>query len=200
MEIRERERFVLDTSAFTNPETYALLGDSPREAFIRFLAFARTRRGDMEFFMPPSVYEELLRFVGAEDLPPDMELLIRLRPPRRHEIQVRGAFLYELIEEIRNRINKGLRVAETAVREVKGVKDPEATITRLRERYRTALRVGIIDSREDLELVLLALELDAALLSSDTGIFTWAEKLGVRLLHPKGIFTLAASVKEEGAS
>jgi len=34
MENRGRERFVLDTSAFTNPETYALLGDSPREAFI----------------------------------------------------------------------------------------------------------------------------------------------------------------------
>ena len=132
--------------------------------------------------------------------PPAVELLIRLRPPRRYEVQVRGAFLYELIEEIRNRINKGLRVAETAVREVKGAKDPEATITRLRERYRTALRVGIIDSREDLELVLLALELDAALLSIDTGIFTWAEKLGVRLLHPKGIFTLAASAKEEGTS
>jgi len=197
MELRERERFILDTSAFTNPETYTLLGDSPKEAFIRFLAFARTRQGDMEFFMPPSVHEELLRFMGAGALPHDMELLIRLRPPRRHEIQVRGAFLYELVEEIRNRINKGLRVAETAVREAQREKNPEAAITRLRERYRTALRVGIIDSREDLELILLAMELDAALLSSDTGILIWAEKLGVRLLHPKGIFTLAASVKLE---
>lgn len=197
MTFRERERFVLDTSAFTNPETYTLLGNSPKEAFIRFLAFAQARQGDMEFFMPPCVYEELLHFMGTVALPNDAELLIRLRSPRLYETQVRGAFLRELIEEIRNRINKGLRVAETAVREAQGAKDLGAVITRLRERYREALRVGIIDSREDLELILLAMELDAALISTDTGILTWAEKLGVRVLHPKGIFTLAASVELE---
>ena len=190
-----RERVILDTSAFTNPDTYTLLGRSPKEAFIRFLSFARSRQGEMEFFMPPSVHKELLQFIGGDSLPHDTELLIRLRAPRRYEIQVRGTFLYELIEEIRNRINKGLRVAEAAVREAQREKNPETAITRLRERYRTALRVGIPDSREDLELILLAMELDAALVSSDTGILIWAEKLGVRLLHPKGIFTLAASIE-----
>jgi len=197
VQIREREKFVLDTSIFTNPDTYTYLGTSSREAFVRFLDFARQVKGEMEFFMPPSVYEELKGFIGEEELPADLELLIRLRPPRLYEIQVRGVFLYELIDEIRTRIDKGLRVAETAVREVKGVKDPEVIISRLRERYRTALRAGIIDSKEDLELVLLALELDAALLTSDTGIFTWAGKLGVRILHPKGFFILISSVKVE---
>jgi hypothetical protein len=44
MENRGRERFVLDTSAFTNPETHALLGDSPREAFIyEFIEEIRNR-------------------------------------------------------------------------------------------------------------------------------------------------------------
>lgn len=187
-EIREREKFVIDTSIFTNPETYSILGDTPREAFLKFLEHARTL-DNAEFYMPPSVYNELLHFVG-EELPPDTELLIRLRPPRKYEIKVTGAFLYELIDEIRERINKGLRVAEGAVREITETGRQETTISKLREKYRQALREGIIDSKEDLEIVLLALELDATIISIDYGVRRWAEKLGIRLLNPRHFFTL----------
>ena len=191
--IREYEKFVIDTSIFTNPETYSILGDSPREAFLRFLEYIRNLEY-AEFFMPPSVYNELMHFVG-EDLPPDTELLIRLRPPRKYDIRVTGAFLYELIDEIRERINKGLRVAEKAVRERAETKSEETTIARLREKYRQALREGIIDSKEDLEIVLLAMELDATIITMDAGVRRWAEKLGIRLLNPRAFFSLLSITK-----
>ncbi len=191
--IREYEKFVIDTSIFTNPETYSILGDSPREAFLRFLEYIRNLEY-AEFFMPPSVYNELMHFVG-EDLPPDTELLIRLRPPRKYDIRVTGAFLYELIDEIRERINKGLRVAEKAGRERAETKSEETTIARLREKYRQALREGIIDSKEDLEIVLLAMELDATIITMDAGVRRWAEKLGIRLLNPRAFFSLLSVTK-----
>ena len=58
-------------------------------------------------------------------------------------------------------------------------------ITRLRERYREALRRGIIDSREDMDVLLLAYELDGELVSADEGLRTWADKLGVKILMPQ---------------
>jgi len=185
---QEKGKFVIDTSIFTNPDTYILLESSPREAFLRFIEHVKKIR-NIEFYMPPSVYSELQNFIG-EDLPPDTELLIRLKPPKKYEIKVSGAFLYELIDEIRERINKGLRVAENAVREITEKKDENTIIARLREKYRQALREGIIDSKEDLEVVLLALELDAGIITIDYGVIRWAEKLGIRIVNPRNFFKL----------
>jgi len=90
---------------------------------------------------------------------------------------------YELIEDIRDRINKGLRVAEKAVRSV-GTVDERELIKGMRKSYREALREGIIDSREDVDLILLAKELDGMLVTVDHGAIKWAEKLGIRWLVP----------------
>ena len=38
----------------------------------------------------------------------------------------------------------------------------------------------MIDSKEDFELILLAKELDAIIVSADVGILTWAEKMGIK--------------------
>ncbi len=92
-------------------------------------------------------------------------------------------FLYEFVEEMRNRVNKGLRIAEKAVRGVAKA-DERDVIQTLRQNYREALRDGIIDSKEDIDLVLLAKELDALLVSVDNGVVLWAEKLGVKWLMP----------------
>ena len=37
-----------------------------------------------------------------------------------------------------------------------------------------------MDSKEDFELILLARELDATIVSADVGILTWAQKMGIR--------------------
>ncbi|VAX34129.1 hypothetical protein MNBD_NITROSPIRAE03-1113 [hydrothermal vent metagenome] len=81
-------------------------------------------------------------------------------------------------------MNKGLRVAESAVRGVSS-KGEKVIIQELRRKYREALREGIIDSKEDVDLILLARELDALLVTADQGVIKWAEKLGIKWLFPE---------------
>ena len=112
-------------------------------------------------------------------------------------------------EAIRKRINKGLKVAEEIERKRKSAHEksvllfpdvrmateiPHRTesealeaiaIADLRKKYRAALREGIIDSKEDVDLILLAKELDGILVTADTGIVKWADKLGIRYIDPR---------------
>ncbi|RKY37929.1 MAG: RNA ligase partner protein, partial [Candidatus Omnitrophota bacterium] len=101
------------------------------------------------------------------------------KPPSKYEIPIPAILLYEFIEEIRIRINKGLRVAEKHSRKgLRGAKEEEI-IKNLRNEYRLALREGIIDSKEDFDLILLSKELSAYLATSDKGVIKWAQKLGI---------------------
>ncbi len=179
------ERFVLDTSIFTNPDVYGQFGGEALEALAAFLELAAA--ADAEFFMPGSVYEELRKMRDLDGLAADFELTVRIRSPRRFQLQVPADILYEFIEEVRTRIDRGLRIAEEHAkmgRQAGEVQEVGRVITRLRERYRETLRRGIIDSREDVDVLLLAYELDATLVCADEGLRTWADKVGVKLLSP----------------
>ena len=92
------------------------------------------------------------------------------------------------LEEVRYRINKGLRIAEEHTKEAGRMSEEDVgrLINKLREKYREALRAGIIDSKEDLDVLLLAYELDAILVSGDEGLRNWADKVGIKLIDPKG--------------
>lgn len=184
---------VLDTSLFTNPATAAAFGERTASALAAFVAMARQTRHEITFFMPPSVLDELQTFLDPGELPGEFELVVNLRAPRRYEVRVSGSLLYELIDDVRQRINRGLRVAEEAVRETAN-QQPEKIISRLREKYRSALRAGFIDSREDVDVVLLAVELGAAVISADRGLVTWAEKLGLRIIHPERLHGILDSL------
>lgn len=184
---------VLDTSVFTNPDSAAQWGGSAAEAVGAFTATARRASARVSFFMPPSIFEELKGFVDPGELPVDFELVVALRAPNRFRVQVPGFLLYELIEDIRRRIDRGLRVAERAVREAGG-REVDSSIGRLRDRYRGALRSGLLDSREDVDLILLASELGGAVVSSDRAVVTWAEKLGLRLVDPGNLRRLCEFV------
>jgi len=177
---------VLDTSVFTTPDVAGALGEDATDALSTLINLARPVVGRVRFYIPPSVMAELRNFTDSERLPPDLELVIRLRAPRRHDISVPGSFLYELIDDVRNRIDRGLRVAETAVREVQPT-SVDRTIRWLRERYRDALRSGLLDSSEDLDVILLAVELGAAVVTADRGLAAWAEKGGLRLIRPQAL-------------
>ena len=176
-------RVVLDTSVFTNPDVAREFGATPASAFLAFLDLARKTAPRMRFYMPPSIFAELRNFLGDVELPPDFDLIVALQPPDRHAVRVPGVLLYDMIEDLRRRIDRGLRLAESAVREGAEA-EPERAIARLRDRYRQALRAGFLDSREDVDLVLLARQLGAALASADRGVIEWADRLGVRVLQP----------------
>ncbi len=176
-----KKKFVLDTSIFVNAQSIRLLGKDPKEAFKNFLTRAENKTS-LEFYMPESVKEELLKFIGPQKLEP-----IRCLPPRRYELKVPALFLYELVEEMRLRINKGLRVAEKFTR--KAIKNGEESplIQGLRQEYRVALREGIIDSKEDMDLLLLSRQLKAILVSEDEGLKKWASKWGVECWNLKNL-------------
>lgn len=182
------ERFILDTSLFTNPGIYAQFGTDSPGAVLGFLELAR--RTPLEFFMPRSIYDELRHMKSLGSLPPEFEASVRIRSPRKFDLQIPASIVYELIEEVRQRIDRGRQIAEEyakAVRESGGEQDIGHVINRLRERYREALRQGIIDSREDMDVLLLAYELDGVLVSADEGLRKWADKVGVKILMPENL-------------
>ncbi len=192
-----RERVVLDTSLFVNPDVKNSLGRTPTEALETFL-FMAAQIHILEFYMPPSTFQELLSFVEKDRISGDLLLFLRQKPPKKHELRCPAYLLYELIEEIRDRVNRGLRVAESAVRSTEKKKIDEV-IQDMRKKYREALREGIIDSKEDVDLLLLAMELDALLVTADQGLIKWAEKFGIRWLIPEKFGEyLSSAVKRSG--
>jgi RNA ligase partner protein len=182
----EKERFVPDTSIFTNPDVYVQFGQNPSEAFTNFLLMVAELEGEVAVYIPTSVFEELKRMLHHLKLPPKARSVLKVKSPKKYELYIPAFLMYEFIEELRNRINKGLRVAEEAVK-ASTYKKPEEVLRFLRRRYREVLREGIVDSKEDLEIILLALELDAIVLSADRGVLNMADKLGLRYLEPKDI-------------
>ena len=179
-------RFVLDTSVFTNPSIYAQFGNTALDALASFVELAR--RSAAEFYMPGSVYDELRLMKDLDGLSPHFEAVVRIRSPRRFNLQIPASLLYEFIEEVRMRIDRGLRIAEEHTkmgREPGADQDVGKVIGRLRERYREALRQGIIDSREDADVLLLAYELDGVVVAADEGLRKWADKVGVQILLPE---------------
>ena len=159
-------KIVLDTSIFVNPDSHHLFGKSPSEALINFLDGLKEQKG-INCFMPPSVYEELMKFMENK-IPTKKTIIIDKKPPSSYQTSVPALIVYEFIEEIRQRINKGLRVAEKHTRkglkaylQEKDIDTEKGIIKNLRDEYRRALREGIIDSKEDFDLILLAKELNA---------------------------------------
>jgi RNA ligase partner protein len=194
----KKERLVLDTSLFVNPEVRIDFGKTPTEALDNFLSIA-VKIQTLEFFMPSTTFNELLNFIDTRKVSKDLYTVICQKPPSKYELNCPALFLYELIEEMRDRVNKGLRIAEKAVRNVSKNEEKEI-IQGLRRNYREALRDGIIDSREDIDLILLAKELDALLVSVDNGIIIWAEKLGIKWLLPSRFrdYLLSHLKKDQG--
>lgn len=178
----KRDRVVLDTSLFVNPEVRNDFGSSPTEALNGFLEIAE-QIPSLDFYMPSSIFEELMNFVDHKKIPGRFMAIINQKSPSRHELTCPAYLLYELIEDIRDRINKGLRIAEKAVRNAGKIEEQEL-VQSMRKNYREALREGIIDSKEDVDLILLAKELDALLVTVDHGAIKWAEKFGIRWLLP----------------
>ena len=171
-------KFVIDTSIFVNPQVRKAFGPDPKKAVAGFLKLA-SRKRDAEFYMPSSIFNELRNFVQGDV--EKLEVLVKRRSPSMYAIYLPAAVFYDFVEDVRERVNKGLRLAEGFARDNKANNAEKVRI--LRERYKEAMRAGILDSKEDFELVLLAKELDAALVTADEGVLDFANKIGCEILH-----------------
>jgi len=189
----KQERFVLDTSVFVNPESKYKFGRKPTTAFLNFLKLAEKSK-EYSFYMPPSIYAELMNFINSSKIPAKLSLVIHKKAPKKYELSLPALFLYELVDDMRKRVDKGLRLAEKGIRQAKDAKKIDEVIKRIRHDYRTALRTDTIDSKEDVDLILLAKELKATLISVDNGAILWAHKLGIKCREAKELKSLLKKV------
>ena len=171
------EAYVLDTSLFVNPDARRYFGGSIDEAVIGFLAAAAKAKG-IGFYMPPSVQKEL-RYFAQKELP-NFKRVIIIKSPPMHEMKIPAAVVWKLLDEMRTRVNAGLRVSEKFVRDQKMPIDEK--LHRLRVQYKEALREGILDSEEDYEVLMLAKELDGTIITLDQGLVRAAEELGIKCM------------------
>jgi RNA ligase partner protein len=194
-----KQRFVLDTSVFITEEIRD--GDQDLEAacleLLDLVADAKLTL-NISCYMPPTIDEELTGMLRDRDV--DEEVFAKLdtwvitKAPDRYEVQVPAHIVYQFVDEMSDRVNRGLRVAEKAVREAEqSSTDPvddhdhmtevDRVISDLRDEYRRALRQGVLDSREDFDLLVLARELEAGVVTEDQGIVGWADDFGLRYLQ-----------------
>ncbi|WP_456368867.1 RNA ligase partner protein [Geoglobus sp.] len=199
-----RQRFVLDTTAITDTgmrvkEGYETLCDSASD-ILDLIAKARLRL-DISCYVPyPSVYTELTSFFKRYGC--EKEVFIKLdtwlvkKTPNRYEVKIPAEIFHEYIITMRQKINKARRIAEDFMWEssalgLKYEKKDELRdevgelISKFRDKYREVMRHGVLDSSPDLDVLLLAKELDAAVVSSDEGIRRWSERMGLRFVEAK---------------
>ncbi len=192
------EFFVIDTNFFFNLQEIKNFGKTTKEVIQNLSQYIK-KAGALkkaEVYMPPSVIEELNSFFDDEpEYLKEFLALIHVKSPNRNFVKISGQVFYEFVKETRIRAYRGLKIAEEEARKAAQLvlkKTPNSTIEfektvgevikNLRERYRNATRVKFLDSKADVDLLLLTKELDATLISTDEGVLLWAEKLGLKTL------------------
>ncbi len=208
-----KQRFVLDTTAITDTglrmrEGYETLCESAQE-ILDLIAKARLKF-EISCYIPyPTVYGELVSFLKryecSEDVFIKLDTWLVKKTPNRYEVKIPAAIFYEYVLTMREKINRGRKLAEEYIWESSAItssivlrsnSDSDASgkkeeiqreigslISRFRDKYKTTLRQGILDSSPDLDVLLLAKELEAGVVSSDAGIRKWSERMGLRYVE-----------------
>lgn len=198
------ERYILDTNLFFNMEEGLNMGDKTEDVVINMTKAAKSLKKTQQgaFYMPPRIVEEFLGFFENRQQPFLLDFLANttVQSPDASKLSVSGNVFYQLIEDIRGRSYRGLRIGEEEIQKAAVLmqgkaglskKDFEMTIgdvvKKYRERYRQATRAGFLDSLADLEIIMLAKELDAAVVSTDEGVLYWGRVFGVKEI-PASVF------------
>ncbi len=188
--MRPPRKFVIDTSLFVNPHARAKFGANPKAAVRGFVKLAK--KTSAEFFMPPSIFREIRNFISEKEAHL-LDLCVKKRAPNIYSLYLPAAVFNDFIEDVRNRLNKGLRLAEEFAQDNRP--ENEEKLRRLRDKYRDAMRTGLVDSKEDFELLLLAKELEATLVSSDEGVLKFADKIGCERLNASKMYDMLKKSK-----
>ncbi|GGN98784.1 RNA ligase partner protein [Haloarcula pellucida] len=201
-----KQRFVLDTSLFLTTEIRG--PDQDVEAACRDLlelVAAAKQIHNISCYMPPSIKAELTGMLENRDVSGDvltkLDTWVITKSPAHHEVMIPADLVYKFIDEMSDRVDRGLRVSEKAVRKAEESRaetveehdhmtEVDKVISDLRDEYRDTLRQGVLDSREDFDLLMLAKELDAGVVTEDQGIINWAEDFGLRYLKGRSFPSL----------
>lgn len=198
------DRYILDTNLFFNMEAGIGMGEKTEDVVVNLTKLIKKHKNNepktAEFYMPPRIVEEFLSFFENKEQVFIKDLLsqIIVRSPDLGKISVAANVFSLVIEDIRNRSYRGLRVGEEEIvnagrllsgRGELAKKDFEITVGQVvkkyRDRYRQATRYGFIDSLGDLDLIFLSKELDGFLVSTDDGVLKWGRVFGVKEMPVK---------------
>jgi len=193
------DRFILDANIFFNMEAGFDMGKKTDQVISNIINYGEKLKGKVEFIMPPSAAEEFLSFFEKKTQPQIKKLLsvIITRSPNRNTPTLPTNIFYQLINDVRMRSYRGLNLGEEEIKKagqlMTGAKDLTkkefeikigSVIKNYRDRYRQATRAGFIDSVTDLDLIVLAKEVDGFLVSADTGVIHWGRTFGVKEVLP----------------
>ncbi len=191
------EKYILDTNIFFNMEEGLNLGDKTEQVIVQITNAAKQLKKNKqgEIIISPRIKEEILSFFENKD----QQFLHNffaasvIQSPGVGSQSVPADVLYKLVEDMRLRNYRGLRIGEEEIQKageymagkpVLVKKDFQMTIGKViltfRNRYRQATRVGFIDSLADLDMIMLARELDGYMVTTDEGVLHWGRIFGVK--------------------
>ena len=215
-----RQRFVLDTTAFTDTKLVHRLGGSIIDVVNRLaelISIGRLRL-NISCYMPPSTFNELKNFLlenkcSLRDID-QVEAWIVRKAPNRSSVLLNAQVIYDYVSDVRDRLDQGMSIVQRAIKESAkkteknildgtGLKltDIEKELTKtFGEKYRQKMRRGVLDSLPDIDTLILAKELGAGVVSADTGIKAWSERMGIRFVEanffPQIILTYLERLEE----
>lgn len=185
--------FCLDTNILFSFQKGINLGNSPGEVADLLIKVGQGKKA--RFLMPPRIVEEIYYLVDANTKPKIDEFLaqVTVQSPTIHNQTIGVHILYDFVNESRVRTQQGLHIADEIIvqtaqsylqkqemAKIDFQKSLQPIKENLRLRYRNATRTGFIDSLADLDLLFLAKESEASLISADEGVVLWGRKMGVK--------------------
>jgi RNA ligase partner protein len=197
--------YVLDTSGVTDPRLREVFNVKTLDGVVREYARLLIRAHivlQAEFYTTPSTAMEMRAYMERNGVGRDaIEMFmgaLTIRPPDLYTTHIPAIVMGDWISDMLMRITKGLRVAEESLRRAArrsydaGTRKDRTSyeeavaeeIHELRQKYREATRKGVIDTSIDFDLVVLAKELGAELVTNDQGIMKLCDQLGVKYIEP----------------
>lgn len=189
------DTYILDTNLFFNMQAGLNFGKTTDEVIKNMTLCGKK----VELFMPPRIVEEFLSFFENKEQENIKKLLavITVKSPVIESFEFPASVFYALVDDVRNRSYRGLRVGEEEIEQAGKSLMNAGTLSKMdfqkrvgqqikgfRDRYRQATRVGFLDSVADLDIIVLAKEVNGTVISTDEGLLKWSRLFGVKEMSP----------------
>ena len=196
------KRYVIDTNLFFNMGSGLGFGKTTQGVVEKITQIMRSEgvKENIELLVPPRVVDEFLSFFEDKEqlFIKDFLGVLSVKSPDAGSLTVPATIFAEMVKDVRTRSYRGLRIGEEEIvrtaKECVGTSNLSAVelqkktgefIKSFRDRYRNATRTGFLDSSADLDLILLAKEQDAFLVTADEGVVQWGRLFGVKEVTPE---------------
>src|SRR3990167_7533443 len=189
------DKYVIDTNLLFNMEGNMGLGEKTEVIVKSLTRVFQKIAANVKIYMPPSIKAEIESFFDdpGQTFLQDFFSSVTIKSPNLSEIMVSSRVMASFIDECRTRAYRGMNVAEEGISKAatdfmgkENLPRKEfqiavgSIIKSFRERFRNATRTNFIDSNGDFDLIMLAREQDAYLVSTDEGVIRWGRLFGVK--------------------